>query len=41
VIRKPHADPDHHQKLITSAGLDRYPRLSSLVDVRRLSCLPE
>jgi len=39
VIRYPHADPDHHQKLTTSRGS---PLVPSLVDVRfrvrQLSC---
>jgi len=43
VIRNPHADPDHHQKLITSTGSPPWPCLPSLVDVRFrvhvLSCL--
>jgi len=45
VIRNPHTDPDHHQKLITSRGspLASCPCLPSLVDVRsrvrQLSCL--
>ena len=44
VLRNPHADLDHHQKLTTSRGLiTSCPCLPSLVDVRfrihQLSCL--